>query len=88
MKEKNDEWILAKMQQLKDEDEDAPSNYDKRYEECLVEISKECALYFKALVKRALYKANLHNLDKHTVFNEMVIPELQAKFEELLWVMN
>lgn len=82
--EKSDEWVVAKMQQLKDEGECAPSDYDQRYEECLGDISKECALYFKALVERALYKANLHNLEAHTVFNEMVIPELQAKFEEML----
>ena len=81
---KSDEWVFAKIQELKDEDECAPSDYDKRYDECLNEINKEFSLCFKTLVEKSMLKANLHNLDAHTVFYEMVIPSLQAKFEELL----
>lgn len=78
---KSDEWVFDKMQELKDED--ALSDYDERYNECLSEISNELGIYFKAIVERTLYKANLYNIDAHTVLDEMVLPELQAKYEEL-----
>jgi hypothetical protein len=82
--EQSDERVFAKMQELKLEDEDAPDNYDKRYDDCLEEIQKECTLYFKALTEKAMYKANLHNISIYTVFEEMIIPELQDKLEELI----
>lgn len=61
--------------------------YHDRYDNCLEEVAKICKPMKKTLAK-CLELENDYNIDKHTIYKEMVEMELFNYFCELMEVKN
>ena len=57
--------------------------YVDRYDECLEEVEKLCKP-MKEVLEKCLYIENCYNIDKYTIYKEMVEMELFNYFCELM----